>query len=553
MKRNKKGVLMMSVIDNGRIGSIKKQIFLSLGLFFSWSQLGAMCPQTVGSMSINEGIWNVLTRVGAATNVIESQICAISGSAADCIQFGQSDIGAGGVYTISSPGVYCMYEDAAFTTGPAITVNSSDVTIDMKGHTLDASNSANSGIQITGGKNNVIIQNGSIENLNQSTGVGGIIDDGSGIMMQNIIIQDMNFNITGGATSIAGINFGATAVADIFTNVLVENCQATNGFIVMRSGLSAVVRGCVLTCDQTSGNASILIAGRAATNSLLTAVIEDCVIKNVAARAFGVVGSAIFDVENALAVSISNCQSYGSTSQGVNIVNVVDVAVSDCVVQRSALDAYNFSAAIIGISLISEVRVDNCVAQSQTAFAGIVSGFLFQSSGAAGFKSIVVTDCVAEDYGVGFFVTNLDIGKTIQPHFRNCYANANGFGFLLGPGSDPATALILHGSLVECTASNNSIYGFLLGVNSQSMDIVRCRAIGNASDGYNVACITSYFETYASGNTGFGINDLGSPGGANTYVGCRAHGNIAGNYAGGLPNISVYPAGPLTYMNNLSA
>jgi hypothetical protein len=297
-----------------------------------------------------------------------------------------------------------------------------------------------------------------------------------------------------------------------------------------------------------------MITGGASTNSLETAVIEDCIIKNVAAPGFGVVGSAIFDVANGLAVVIRNCKSYGSTSQGVNIVNMVDVAVSDCIVERSALDAFSFSAAIPGgAEFTSHVVVTNCVAQTTVAGAGVIAGFLFQTPGAAGFQSIVVTDCVAEAYGVGFLVTNAVVGKTIQPHFRNCYANANGVGFAIGLGSDPATALILDGSLVECIASNNSIYGFFLGVNSTTMNILRCNAIGNASDGYYVGCFRSYFETYASGNTGFGINNLGTAGGANTYVGCRAYGNIAGNYNGGLPNISVYPAGALTYMNNLSA
>ena len=563
---------MMSVIGNSRMGSIKKQIFLLLGLFFSCSQLGAMCPQTVGPISLTEGIWDILLRVAQAQNVIQSQICVFevdhsvtvtevtvncsvditvtqvaifvttsSGCLCDCIQFGQSDIGAGGVYTINSPGVYCMYNDASFTTGPAITVNSSDVTIDMRGHKLDASNTANSGIVINGGMSNVTITNGSIENLNQLTGLGGIIDDGSGIMMQNIIIRDMNFNITSGTTSIAGINFGAAAVSDIFTNVLVENCRATNCFITLRSGLSAVVRGCVLTCGLTTGNASIFIRGRAGTNSLQTAVIEDCVITNVLAPAFGVTGAAVFDVENALAVSINNCQSYGSTSQGVNIVNVVDIEVSGCLVRRSAQDAFSFSAAIVGFaSFTSRVVITDCVAQTTVAVAGIVSGFLFQTPGAAGFPSLVVNNCVSSDYGVGFLVTNSEIGKIITPHFRNCYANSNVFGFLLGPGFDPATALIANGTLIDCIASNNSVYGFLLGLNVTNLDVLHCNAIGNGVDGYNIDCHLSYFETYAAGNTGIGLNDLGASGGANEYVSCRAHGNLGGDYFG-VPNTIIYP------------
>ena len=46
---------MLSIIGNGGMGSIKKHIFLLLGLFFSSSHLGAVSPQTVGAMSINEG------------------------------------------------------------------------------------------------------------------------------------------------------------------------------------------------------------------------------------------------------------------------------------------------------------------------------------------------------------------------------------------------------------------------------------------------------------------------------------------------------------------
>ena len=111
----------MGVIDNGGIGSIKKQIFLVLGLFFLCSNLGAMCPQTVGATTSGEGLWNVLTRVGAATNVIESQLCRLSLGVMDLtcsFTFGQANIGGGGIYTISEPGTYCMAENVTFTAGP---------------------------------------------------------------------------------------------------------------------------------------------------------------------------------------------------------------------------------------------------------------------------------------------------------------------------------------------------------------------------------------------------------------------------------------------------
>ena len=142
----------MSIIDNGRINSIKKQIFLVLSLFFSCSNLGAVaCPQTVGTTTPGEGLWNVLTRVGAATNVIESQICALTlGTDLACtFTFGQSNIGGGGIYTITVPGTYCLTEDVTFTFGPAITINASNVTVDLQGFYIDGgSNFVASAIQL---------------------------------------------------------------------------------------------------------------------------------------------------------------------------------------------------------------------------------------------------------------------------------------------------------------------------------------------------------------------------------------------------------------------
>lgn len=89
-------------------------------------------------------------------------------------------------FTITEPGSYRVARD--LTVGQAvdgITISTSDVTLDLGGHTLDGQGIGVHGIVVPGDRKNVVIRNGTLANwtsngvfLSSSTGVdGGILED----------------------------------------------------------------------------------------------------------------------------------------------------------------------------------------------------------------------------------------------------------------------------------------------------------------------------------------------------------------------------------------
>ena len=537
----------MSVIGNGRIGS-KKDIFFSLSLFFSCSQLGAMsCPQTVGPISINDGIWSLLSRVGASQNVIQSQICAFAFdcdmcpdfdcsstttcacscvSVSDCIQFGQSDIGAGGVYTINSPGVYCMYDDANWSSGAALTVNSSNVTIDMQNHTLNGGSSGPTGITINGGLSNVTIKNGNITNPTSACIAKGGVD----VLLQNIIIQNMNFNVVNVAASYPAVSITGGPADTQFYNVLIENCTGYNTFITLSQGLLAVVRGCVFTCNglglSASGNASITIQGLPSLSLLgQSAIIEDCSLANDNPITYPT-NIASFSVLDMSTVVIRNCVSSGSDGTAAFYVNNCDdSALSNCVAQQSTGQGFLFEPG--GFHLMN-ISVANCVAQ------GCLNGFWARNfAGETGFKNALFSNCVSQNNSQhGFYVTNTETAAEIiiPITFRGCDSNGNGgAGFEIGISS--AFSPIGYGELFSCIAANNSSDGFFFGSDVTALKMEHCWAINNGA---------------------IGFHDANSSSPPNFYWGNRSFNNPGGGYLpSAIPNQSQYTANIISYGLNI--
>jgi len=471
----------MSVIGNGRIGS-KKEIFLSLSLVFSFSQLGAMsCLQTVGQISINDGTWSLLSRIGAADNVIQSQICALNGSTStlnfsnNCIQFGQSDIGAGGVYTINSPGVYCMYDDANWSTDAAITVNSSNVTIDMQNHTLNGGSSGATGIVINGGLSDITIKNGSITNPTSAC----IAKGGADVLLQNIIIQNMNFRVLDVAASYPAVSMQGGATDAQFYNVLIENCRGYNTFIILNPGLLAIVRGCLLTCNgfgaAASGNASITIQGLPQLSGWgQSAIIEDCIIGNENHDVYPT-NTASFSITNMSTAIIRNCVSSGSGTTVFTVNAGINATVSNCVAQQGTNDGFLFLPG--GVPL--NISVTNCVAQA------CFNGFWVNNlAGNFGYKSVVFTNCVAQNNSQnGFHVSNEEsVAGRVPMTFKGCNSHANGeSGFAIGTGTGP----VGYGALSNCIASNNNSAGFLFAANVTTLKVEHCWAVNNGANGFD--------------------------------------------------------------------
>ena len=126
------------------------------------------------------------------------------------------------------PGTYCLSEDVTFTFGPAITINASNVTLDLQGHYIDGgSNPVDAAIQLAPGVGsnlyNITIQNGTIQNLGSTSFPYGIVQGGTNSSLANVVIRDMDFyNIVGRW----GLGYAFYAISQ---SILIENCATFNG------------------------------------------------------------------------------------------------------------------------------------------------------------------------------------------------------------------------------------------------------------------------------------------------------------------------------------
>ncbi len=437
------------------IGSIKKQIFLSLGLFFSCSNLSAMCPQTVGTVTPGEGIWRVTSRIGEATNVIQSQICALNLAITSTVSnigcsftFGQTDIGSGGIYTISVPGTYCMSENVTFTFGPAITINSSDVTLDLEGHYIDGgSNPVSSAIQLATGVgsnlNNIIIQNGTIQNLSGSLPFPrGIGQGGTNSSLVNVVIRDMNFYNIVGTTFAVGYAYNA-----ISQSILIENCATVNGgaiWALTQAGGSAIVRN-IRVEQSNQGFAEILVESILGITGLTeSVVVEDCIITTSAPTP----SYAYVDVGYTSNAVVRNCITDGGDSLGFLFLNVNNLVVSDCIAQNTS--TIGFSIALVdSVSVV----IERCVAQHNGQ-----EGFRIETHALG---SLNMIDCVANNNLLSGFVVDCLQLSVDATTFKNCYAAQNSVcGFLLTNAS--GNGVILNSAFDGCVAQGNGGDGFNL-------------------------------------------------------------------------------------------
>ncbi len=132
-------------------------------------------------------------------------------------------------YIITKPGTYGLAKDfTATVTGPMITINGiANVFLDMTGHTLNGGNIATNGIEITGGSQNITIQNGAIQN---TTGPNITFDNSKHISIKNIQND--------GCTSSGGGIFGL-----ILDTIFGGGCGAEPAF-----GLDGIVDGLLSDC-----------------------------------------------------------------------------------------------------------------------------------------------------------------------------------------------------------------------------------------------------------------------------------------------------------------
>jgi parallel beta-helix repeat protein len=172
-------------------------------------------------------------------------------------------------YTISSPGMYYLNGNltSTLTSGRAISINASDVTLDLMGFTLTGpgkTSGLNDGIQIQALSSNVEIRNGSIKNCG---GWGIYADSGIGIRVIGLRVRD---------TGSTGISLGGI-------DHLVMGCSVVNaGFFGIRTDDKCMIKGNQMTGNDfygiSAGSGCTVTGNVCSSNGILT--LDNCTITN---------------------------------------------------------------------------------------------------------------------------------------------------------------------------------------------------------------------------------------------------------------------------------
>ncbi len=224
--------------------------------------------------------------------------------------------GGSAPFVISASGSYYLAGNIAVAGGGAITVNASNVTLDLNGFTISSSANPATGtaVTISAGFTNVTVRNGHIfgSGTISSTGAfsgAGFLDGiaaGADDLGSGVRVHDLTVTGCGGD----GINLGSVITAPLVSSAVVERCAVRH---VGRYGIqAATVRSSSVT---ECGNYGIRAS----------AAVSDCValvrgIKEAIScrEAIGCTGIALGSNSYGMKVSVaSNCYGYSATSVGI--------------------------------------------------------------------------------------------------------------------------------------------------------------------------------------------------------------------------------------------
>jgi hypothetical protein len=236
-------------------------------------------------------------------------------------------------FTINTPGSYYFTKNLQFTaaSGHAISITSSNVTLDLGGFTLSSTAAVGGrGIVVTGGLNNIAIRNGNIAG-NTTVSVSGAPPT------QTWVVTPAGFETGLYADAASGIPFGS------FRNLTVENLQVSG---CRNWGIVAYYGSVTNSTVAMNGNEGLIVSEGNVTNCIAkynggTGMFGTTVTGSTAARngGIGIFGSAITssaamhngrDGISAVSGSVTACSAqYNHASTGTYYdLNAIDAVIS---------------------------------------------------------------------------------------------------------------------------------------------------------------------------------------------------------------------------------
>ena len=492
--------------------------------------------------SLLEPIYSVVEETNSLVEEISTQLpCNLCDV---CIK--QSDVdAAGGTYTISSGGTYCVAENLSSGNDPVIDITGNDVTLDLHGHTITGGALTVSDVLINTGTANVTVKNGSVTGaangiqilltatdwtiqdihvldnrgigifVQPSAGAGirgtisGVIarDNGSdGIRLNNgpalsggiehIHVRNSVAQHNGTGTFGNGFTVFAGAVTEMVT---FESCVAANngtgntgyGFLVSNAGV--IFKDCMAVRNNDGG---FEVQGSASSNNPSSAVFQGCVALGNQNNGFHADDGGDHVKKS---IVIKNCISANSqtTTEYEFDINARGVAIADSIAMSGLADGTPDSGGfqLRGIS----PTLKNCIAISLETSNN--NGFYIPSDTGNTSGAAIFDGCISNTHANGIVVsTNTDLTSLVV---RSCTATGfSGTGFL----SQLDAATVFKDCIGATSQTAINIDGLNIDSSGGTRDklVENCAMIGDTDINDNAGFLTNGANVTYRGNTAIG-------------------------------------------------
>jgi hypothetical protein len=321
-------------------------------------------------------------------------------------------------YTITQSGLYQLSDNVVITSGgaAAMTINTSNVTLDLNGKAISAAAGAN-GIHITGGDlHNITIRNGSVERA------GTAIQITSNSTIVGLHVEDLNIIETfGGGGLLLSNNVTLSCVT-------IRNCLfASDGIFAPDPSCSIddfSMDGCTLSGGTNVGFFMTTLFGASSFS------FNNCKFNSYPGSA----GCSIVCPVKGL--KFTSC-SFNNNVNGLNLGSSLGASITDCTFSANANNGFSSATNNLGLVFRNNTATLNGLGFSFSNDRGIISNCTAASNGTIGFfvgTGVTLLGCLAYDNStanymatgagrVGYVVVNngAQVGPdmAIDPNYDN--------------------------------------------------------------------------------------------------------------------------------------
>lgn len=317
------------------------------------------------SLSIVESISNELDIVNDYTetlNVKEDELIV----AGACSPIPLYSVGSSTI-VISSPGTYRLAQDIILSSGsaiPAISITTSNVTLDLNGFEIFSSVNGSEGIRIINAApiSSIVIKNGSIRTT-ATNGTGIDIDSVTDLTIRDVRISGWQF------------------------------------------------RGAFISNSRLVQLDNVIVSGAITTQGILLLAVQNAFMEGVIARA----NRTGYLIQACSGVVLRNVAAYSNTLDGFNFTSSASLRLQQCISNLNARIGFVISSS-------SNAVFTECLAVSNGPTAG-AAGFVLSGTS----NNMVFQRCIAESStGAGFTIQNSSI-RLLFKECRALKNSTNGF------------------------------------------------------------------------------------------------------------------------------